>query len=232
MDNTKLEIVPSVETKPVRNNYEVSISNGFSTTLKRDVDFGMILKKDGTPISPRPTLFASGKDKLLHGLGLTYLTEIIDNQVDLEKGIFYYMAKSTAYYKGEPVRTSYGCANTSEKSGGFASAYDLANTACKKAVKRAEVALAIKLANISDMFVQDLEDTNLEQQSSKLVHDNDLISPKQVKRIFAIAGANEISIEKAKELLASWGYTSTKDITQAQYDEVCEKLENYRKESK
>ena len=45
MDNTKLEIVPSVETKPVRNNYEVSISNGFSTTLKRDVDFGMIFEK-------------------------------------------------------------------------------------------------------------------------------------------------------------------------------------------
>lgn len=230
MDNNKLEIIPVVETKPVRNNYEVSISNGFSTTLKRDVDFGMILKKDGTPISQRPTLFASGKDKILHGLGLTYLTEIIDNKVDLEKGVFYYMAKSTAYYNGEPVRTSYGCANTSEKSGGFASAFDLANTACKKAVKRAEVALAIKLANLSDMFVQDLEDTNLEQQSSKLVHDNDLITPKQVKRIFAIAGANEITIEKAKELLASWGYASTKDITQAQYDEVCEKLENYRKE--
>lgn len=232
MDNTKLEIVPSVETKPVRNNYEVSISNGFSTTLKRDVDFGMILKKDGTPISPRPTLFASGKDKILHGLGLTYLTEIIDNQVDLEKGIFYYMAKSTAYYKGEPVRTSYGCANTNEKSGGLASAYDLANTACKKAVKRAEVALAIKLANLSDMFVQDLEDTQLEQQANSLVKDDDPITPKQIKRIFAIASSNEITINKAKELLASWGFASTKDIKVKDYDEICNKLENYRKENK
>lgn len=229
MDNNKLEVMPVVETKAVRNNYEVSISNGFNTTLKRDVDFGMILKKDGTPISPRPTLFASGKDKILHGLGLTYLTEIIDNKVDLEKGIFYYMAKSTAYFNGEPVRTSYGCANTNEKSGGFASAYDLANTACKKSVKRAEVALAIKLANLSDMFVQDLEDTQLEQQANSLVHDDDAITPKQVKRIFAIASANEITIEKAKELLASWGFASTKDIKQKEYDEICEKLEKYKK---
>lgn len=80
------------------------------------------------------------------------------------------------------------------------------------------------------MFVQDLEDTNLEQQSSKLVHDNDLISPKQVKRIFAIAGANEITIEKAEELLKSWGFASTKDIKVKDYDEICNKLENYRKE--
>lgn len=228
-NNNKLEVMPIVETKPIRNNYQVSISNGFNTTLKRDVDFGMILKKDGTPISTRPTLFASGKDKILHGLGLIYLTEIIDSKIDTEKGMFYYMAKSTAYFNGEAVRTSYGCANTSEKSGGFASAYDLANTACKKAVKRAEVALAIKLANLSDMFVQDLEDTQLEQQANSLVKDSDAITPKQVKRIFAIASANEITIEKAKELLASWGFASTKDITQAQYDEVCEKLEKYGK---
>ena len=229
MDNNKLDLIPVVETKPIRNNYVVSISNGTSTTLKRNVDFGMITKKDGTPISTRPTLFASGKDKILHGLGLTYLTEIIDNKVDLEKGVFYYMAKSTAYYQGQPVRTSYGCANTGEKSGGSASPYDLANTACKKAVKRAEVALAIKLENLSDMFVQDLEDTVLDQQANSLVHDDDPITAKQVKRIFAIASNNEITIEKAKELLTSWGFASTKDITQKKYDEVCEKLENYRK---
>ena len=54
--------VPTVVAKPMRNNYEITMSNGFNTTLKRDVDFGMILKKDGSPISQRPTIFASGKD--------------------------------------------------------------------------------------------------------------------------------------------------------------------------
>lgn len=235
-DKCELTIVdvPKVVAKPSRNNYEITMSNGFNTILKRDVDFGMILKKDGTPISQRPTLFASGKDKVLAGLGLTYLSEIVDKQVCMEDGkaYFYYMAKSTAYFNGEPVRTSYGCANSQEKSGGFASAYDLANTACKKAVKRAEVALAIKLANLSDMFVQDLEDTQLEQQANSLVKDDDPITPKQIKRIFAIASSNEITINKAKELLASWGFASTKDIKVKDYDGICDKLENYKKETK
>ena len=142
---------------------------------------------------------------------------------------FYYMAKSTAYYNEKPVRTAYGCANSNEKSGGKASGYDLANTACKKAVKRAEVALAIKLANLGDMFVQDLDDTDLDKQANNLMHDTDPITTKQVKRIFAIASTNGITIEKAKELLASWGFASTKDITQAQYDEICTKLEKYGK---
>lgn len=228
-----MAVVPVVATKPVKNNYSVTMSNGFSTTLKRDVDFGMILKKDGTPISQRPTLFASGKDKLLTGLGLVYLTEIVDNQVVIEgdHAFFYYVAKSTAFWNDKPVRTAYGSANSAEKSGGFASPYDLANTAIKKAVKRAEVALAIKLANLSDMFVQDLEDTAIDNQAKQLQKDDDAITAKQVKRIFAIASVNEISVEKAKSLLASWGFTSTKDIKLKDYDMICEKFQNYGKDN-
>ena len=221
-------IIPAVEAKSYYNNYEVTI-NGQKSTLKRDVDFGMIYKADGTPITNKPTLFASGKDKILHGMGLIYLTEIVESHYDMVNATFYYMAKSTAYYNDKPVRTAYGCANSSEKSGGKASGYDLANTACKKAVKRAEVALAIKLANLGDMFVQDIEDTKLEEQANNLMHDTDPITQKQVKRIFAIASTNGITIEEAKKLLASWGYESTKSTTQAQYDEVCEKLERYGK---
>lgn len=235
-DKCELTIVdvPKVVAKPSRNNYEITMSNGFNTILKRDVDFGMILKKDGTPISQRPTLFASGKDKVLAGLGLTYLSEIVDKQVCMEDGkaYFYYMAKSTAYFNGEPVRTAYGCANSQEKSGGFAVAYDLANTALKKAVKRSEVALAIKLANLSDMFVQDLEDTNIEKQASNLQKDEDYINSKQIKRIFAIASNAGLTIEQAKQFIISLGFASTKDIKVKDYDAVCEKLENYKKETK
>jgi hypothetical protein len=59
--------------------------------------------------------------------------------------------------------------------------------------------------------------------------DNDPITTKQAKRIFAIASNNEITTEKAKQLLAEWGFASTKDITQKDYDSICEKLENYEK---
>ena len=232
MENENQAIVeyekPKVEIKPYRNNYNVTIGNQ-NFELKRDIDFGMILKKDGSPMSTRPTLFKSGAHRILTAYGLAYTSELIDKYVDMENGIFYYAFKATAYFNGQPVRTGYGCANTSEKSTGFAKGFDVANTKMKLAEKRAEVDLAIKLADASGWFTQDLEDTELEKQANNLMHDDDKITSKQVKRIFAIASANEITIEKAKELLASWGFVSTKDITQKDYDQVCEKLENYGK---
>lgn len=219
---------PKTLIKPFRNDYIVTIGQA-EVTLKRDTDFGMIKRKDGTPITNKPTLFKSGAHRILTAFGLTYTTELIDKQIDFQSGFFYFAFKATAFFKGQPVRTGWGCANTSEKSSGFASAFDVANTKMKLAEKRAEVDLAIKLADASGWFTADLEDVDNERRANELVHDNDAITAKQVKRIFAIASANEITIEKAKELLASWGFASTKDITQAQYDEVCRKLEGYGK---
>lgn len=219
---------PKTEIKPYRNNYNVLIGDK-QIELKRNIDFGMILRKDGSPITNKPTLMKSGASKLLTAFGLTYLNEVIDSCKMHDKGYFYYEVKTTAYFNGQPVRTGLGSANSSESANGNASGFNLANNMLKKAEKRSEVDLAIKLADASGWFVADLEDTQLEQQANSLVHDDDAITPKQVKRIFAIASANEITIEKAKELLASWGYASTKDIKQKHYDEVCEKLENYRK---
>ena len=219
---------PKCEIKPYRNNYSVSIGDK-KLDLIRNVDFGMILRKDGTPITTKPTLMKSGASKLLTAFGLTYVNEITDSYKDHAKGYFYYEVKTTAYFNGEPVRTGLGSANSNESANGNAIGYNLANNMLKKAEKRSEVDLAIKLADASGWFTQDLEDTQLEQRASNLVHDDDSITPKQVKRIFAIASANEITIEKAKELLASWGFASTKDIKQKDYDGICEKLENYRK---
>ena len=230
MDENQVTIytAPKTEISAYRNNYNVTIGND-TFTLKRGIDFGMIKRKDGTPISQRPTLFKSGAHRILTAFGLTYTTELVDKYFDYEKEFFYFVFKATAYYKGTPVRTGYGCANTNEKSSGFATGFDMANTKMKLAEKRAEVDLAIKLADASGWFTQDLEDTELEKQATKIISDADPITSKQQARIFAIAGTYNISKEKAKELLLSWGFASTKDITQGQYDSVCEKLEAYGK---
>ena len=105
--------------------------------------------------------------------------------------------------------------------------FNSANSALKKAKKRAVVDLALTLGSLSNCFTQDLEDDNNEQRASQLLSDSDFITPKQVKRIFAIASNNEITTDKAKSLLAEWGFSSTKEITQKDYDMVCEKLEKY-----
>lgn len=229
--------LPIVYIEPKRNNYDLTIGS-YSSTLKRDVDFGMITyvdKRTGETknVSNKPTLYKSGAEKILLGMGVPYNVEIIDSYKDYTEGFFYYEVMAKAYdNKGNVVRVGVGCANTNEKNNGAASAFDTANSMLKKAKKRAIVDLAISLASASDWFVQDIEDTQNEERMKNLQSDEDCINSKQIKRIFAIANNNEISTEKAKSLLAEWGFASTKDIKVKDYDAVCEKLENYKKDTK
>lgn len=228
MDNQNQIILyepPKSELVARRNNYTLQIGN-YDCTLIRDVDFGKV------PKAKTPSLFKSGAEKVLLGYGLYYDTEIVDSHKDFAKGVFYYEVVAKAYdQNGKVVRTGVGCCNTNESSFGMAGGYNSANNCLKKAKKRAVVDLALTLGALSNAFTQDIEDDNNEQRASQLLSDNDPITPKQAKRIFAIASQNEITTEKAKELLTSWGFASTKDIKQKDYDEVCQKLENYAKEN-
>ena len=74
--------LPIVYIEPRRNNYDLTIGS-YNSTLKRDVDFGMITYKanDGTikNVSNKPTLYKSGAEKILLGLGVPYDIEIIDS---------------------------------------------------------------------------------------------------------------------------------------------------------
>ena len=230
MENTEIITYNRPETtiKTFRNDYIVSIG-GEQIKLERDTDFGMLRKKNGDNITKKPTLFKSGAHKILTAFGLNYTTEIIDSFKDHKSGYFYYETKSTAWYNGNAVRSGFGCANTNESANGTASGYDVANSMLKKAEKRSEVDLAIKLADASGWFVADLEDTENDKRASQLLKDDDKITAKQKKRIFAIAANNEITQEKAKSLLVEWGFASTNDITQKDYDDICERFENYGK---
>ena len=214
---------PKTEIQLKRNNYNVQIGN-YQCQLVRDVDFGKV------PKAKTPSLWKSGAEKILLGYGLYYDTIITDSYKDYQKGLFYYEVKAVAYdQEGRIVRTGVGCCNTSESGFGMAGAFNSANNALKKAKKRAVVDLALTLGSLSNCFTQDIEDDNNVTKAQQLLSDNDPITSKQAKRIFAIASNNEITTEKAKQLLAEWGFASTKDITQKDYDSICEKLENYGK---
>lgn len=217
---------PKLEITPYRNNYNVTIGGNYACTLRRDVDFGKV------PKAKTPSLWKSGAEKILLGFGLYYDVEITDSYKDYKQGFFYYECKATAYFNGSIVRAGVGCANTSEASNGVASGFNTANSALKKAKKRAIVDLALTIGSLSDCFTQDLDDENNEEKAKALQSEEDFITSKQIKRIFAIAATNEISAEKAKELLKSWGFESTKTIKLKDYDGICEKFENYRKENK
>ena len=214
---------PNVVTSPNRNNYVVKIGDK-SVVLKRGVDFGKYGK------AKSPSLMKSGAEKVLMAFGLPYDVQIIDSHKDFNNGFFYYECKATAYFNGNPVRVGVGCANTSESSNGTANGFNQANSALKKAKKRAVVDLALTLGSLSDCFTQDYEDENFvnDEVSRKVQSDEDYITTKQAQRIYALAAINEISREKAKALLVSWGVESTKLIKLKDYDAICEKMQNYR----
>jgi hypothetical protein len=225
MENSiELYNAPKTEVVAKRNNYAVQIG-AYTATLVRDVDFGKV------PRAKTPTLWKSGAEKILTGYGLYYDVVLTDSHKDYANGFFYYEFTARAYdQNGRIVRTGVGCCNTAESSFGAAGGFNSANSAIKKAKKRAVVDLALTLGSLSDMFTQDLDDDTNEQRASTLLRDDDPITPKQAKRLFAIAATREITTEKAKQLLAAWGFSSTKDIKQKDYDEICSRFENYGSE--
>ncbi len=214
---------PQTQIAAKRNNYVVQIGN-YNCTLVRGVDFGKV------PKAKSPSLWKPGAEKILMGYGLYYDVVLTDSYKDYGKGFFYYEFTARAYdQEGRIVRTGVGCSNTAESSFGMAGGFNSANSAIKKAKKRAVVDLALTLGSLSDMFTQDVEDDTNEQRAAEILRDNDPITPKQAKRLFAIAATNEITADKAKQLLLTWGFASTRDILQKDYDGICEKFEKYGK---
>ena len=212
-----------------RGNYEISTPRGISRTLVRDVDFGSPKKKDGEPVFPKPILYKSGAEKIIRDYNLMDRYAVESCSEDAENGYFYYRVKCSlvAFNPAtgqEAVFTEgYGCANTRESKTGNQSGFDGANSALKKARKRAMVDAAVSLGALSSMFTADLEDTafmNGADEITKLGPD-DAITTKQRRRIFAIADQHGMTQEQAKTWLTAQGFASTKDIKQKDYDHLC-----------
>ena len=211
---------PKTELISNKNNYNLTIGD-YNTKLVRNVDFGKL------PNTKTPTLFKAGAEKVLTGFGLNYDIIISDSHKDYQNGFFYYECMARAYYNGQVVRVGVGCCNTNESAFGTQKSYNAANAALKKAKKRAVVDLALTLACLSDAFTQDIEDENNAIKAKEILSDDDPITAKQMQILFAIASDNEITREKAKDLIHLWGFESSKDIKQKDYNTICDKMKNY-----
>lgn len=208
-----------------RMNYEIIAPTGQTATLKRDVDFGVI------PKTKKPSLYKSGAEKICFAYGLMqrYHIESKIEETAPEPFFFYTvrcdLVKINLQNGQEYVFTSgYGSANTKEKRNGFNGAYDAANSALKMAAKRALTAAAISVCGGSDLFTMDIEDETVTKNFEEIkatTDDNAPITSKQIKRLYAIGNEAGKSVEELKQFLASKGYTSSKDIKQKDYDEVC-----------
>ena len=208
-----------------RMNYTISVPNGTEMTLKRGVDFGVI------PKTKKPSLYKSGAEKICFAYGLMqrYYTETKIEQIEPEP-FFYYVVRCDLVKllpTGQEIvfTSGYGSANTKEKRNGFNSAFDSANATLKMAVKRSLVSAAIAVCGGSDLFTMDIEDETFMTENyaeiKQTTEDEAPVTTKQIKRLYAIGNEAGRNVEQIKQLLASKGYTSTKDIKQKDYDEVC-----------
>ena len=83
----------TVERKPRSQDYQISVFGCPPTTLRRGVDFGMVRKKNGDPMTKQPTLFKSGAEKVAVAYGLCQRYTIESKIEAPENGFFYFCVR-------------------------------------------------------------------------------------------------------------------------------------------
>lgn len=204
-----------------KGDYTIGVCGGEPVKLKRDVDFGVI------PRTKAPSLWKSGAEKicLAYGLLKRFTVENAIEQAGKEPFFFYRVRCDLVKVaqNGEEYIFScgHGSANTAEKRNGLNGAYDAANSALKMAEKRSLVAAAISLANVSDLFSQDIENESFMSQATQTLNDDSPVTSAQITRLFALATDAGFNAHEAKAKIVAAGYTSAKSIKQKDYDAVC-----------
>jgi hypothetical protein len=121
--------------------------------MQRDIDYGII------PGTAKPSLLKPGAEKLCRLFNLRPHFELIHSVVDFEKPLFHFHYRCSLNRGGEMVGSGDGCANSMELKYQKQKQriYDLTNTICKMAQKRAMVAAVLASCGASEFFTQDLE---------------------------------------------------------------------------
>ena len=219
-----------VQKKPHSGDYTVAAFGGAPQTLRRGVDFGMIRKKNGDPMTKHPTLFKSGAEKVAVAYGLCQRYHMESKIEDQENGFFFYAVRCdlVKIVDGAEyiITSSYGSGNTREGRTGSQSPYDGANSALKMAQKRALVAAALSLGCMSDSFTQDIESDT--EDAGAYFADKDPEKPitaAQVKFFYAACSRHGMTKNEAKDFLRSHGYDSASKIKSGDFDTLLDDME-------
>ena len=151
---------------------------------------------------------------------------------------YYAWEFSCELYHGEvKVAEGVGMANTEEEK--YVRQYTtktsdgMANTVMKIAKKRAFMDAILAVSGLSDLFTQDLEDT---EDVRKLKVDKDstakMITRAQVKTVFANLGALGLIKTDLDTILNGLGYMSIKEVKSADVNKVLTAIKELAKERK
>ena len=228
--HTDLVVVNGLSPAVVRDGqgiYELTLWAGHQTGRFRDEDFG----KPNAKLK-KPILYKGGAEKILWDYGVIDRYELMEHDENPETGYFFYRFKCSLV-KVDPesgkefvIKEGYGSANTRESNTGAASGFDVANTKLKIAEKRSMVDAVLKLARLSSIFTQDIENDDFMANADTMIAatPESEISAKQRKLLFAKAADAGMSSEQAKQFFRAEGFASTKDIKQKDFDALCDKL--------
>lgn len=215
------------EIEQKRGNYTIGLPGCAPVVLKRDVDFGVI------PKTKSPSLYKSGAEKVCLAFGLMKRFTV-ENAIEQggKEPFFFYRVRCDLIKVAQDgteyiFSNGHGSANTGEKRNGLNGAYDAANSSLKMAEKRSLVAAAISLANISDLFSQDMENESFMTQANDLTETmkpESKLTSKQITRLFAIGSDAGLTAKEVKDKIVAAGFSSTKDIKQKDYEAVCKLL--------
>ena len=115
-----------------------------------NIDYGVI------PGSKNPTLFKAGAEKLCRLFSLRPTFDVVDSIVDFDKPLFHYHYRCSLYRSGELVGSADGSCNSFESKYRKQQhkAFDLPNTICKMAQKRALITAVLASCGASEFFNQ------------------------------------------------------------------------------
>ena len=215
---------------PRSGNYTICAPDGTPSVLKRGIDFGMIRKKNGDPMTKAPTLFKSGAEKVAVAYGLCQRYTLESKLEDIEHGFFYFLVRCDLIkiYDGKEyvITSAYGSGNTREGRTGSQSPYDGANSAVKMAQKRALVSAALSLGCVSDMFTQDIEsDTEDGEVYFKSKDPEAPITRDQVRFFYSRGSRLGLTTAEMKKTLKSLGYDSASKVLSKDFDALLDALE-------
>jgi hypothetical protein len=154
-EKNSLAIAPNFQNAlaATANHYNVMIAF-VKAQMQKDIDYGVI------PGTSKPTLLKPGAEKLCRLFNLRPHLDLINSIVDFDKPLFHYHYRCSLYRGGEMVGSGDGCCNSMEikYQKQKHKIFDLTNTICKMAQKRALVAAVLSSCGASEFFTQDLDD--------------------------------------------------------------------------
>ncbi len=188
------------------------------TVLIAGSDFGLITN------CKKPTLLKSGAEKILNYLGLIARTEVVNRVENYDIGFFSYEVKVFLIdYNGVVKAEGLGICNSRETKYAKSSAYQQQNTIVKMAKKRALVDATLNVGSLSSRFTQDIEDMNIEPNTS--VKAEKLITQKQIQYLEKLMRDNNISPETInKYCIKNWNIDSYTKITGVMASALIEKF--------